>query len=42
MADSEDALQISIYKLETDVYQHGIKVPKNETKKKWILNKEVQ
>jgi hypothetical protein len=33
MADSEDALQISIYKLETVVYKYGIEVPKRKKKK---------
>jgi hypothetical protein len=32
MADSEDALQISIHKLETFISKYGIKIPNSERK----------
>jgi hypothetical protein len=41
VVDSEDALQISIHKLETVTSKYGLKISKSKTKQ-WVLKEEIQ
>jgi hypothetical protein len=42
VADSEEALQISIHKLETVIFKYELKISKNKTKKEWLSKEEIQ